>query len=227
MSKEEEDMEVISEPESDVESDAASIVTEDEIVDVNLDDVDLEPEEPGSEEENDNDEVEGEEKDDDEEKKDDDDEDDELDEHYDDVPVRMNSNSLSDDEEEDEEHLQKFENDIHESIQDKYHPEMKIHNTDEIEASCKVIRDKNGIIIDPLHKTIPFVTSYEKARVIGERAKQINNGAKPFIKVEESLIDGYLIALKEFEEKKIPFIIQRPLPNGLSEYWRLKDLEII
>ena len=42
MSKEEEDMEVMSEPESDVESDAASIVTEDEIVDVNLDDVDLE-----------------------------------------------------------------------------------------------------------------------------------------------------------------------------------------
>lgn len=225
MSKEEEDMEVMSEPESDAESDAASIVTEDEIVDVNLDDVDLdETEEPGSEE--DNDDEEGEEKDDDEEKKDDD-EDDELDEHYDDVPVRMKSNSLSDDEEEDEEHLQKFDNDIHESIQEKYHPEMKIHNTDEIEASCKVIRDKNGVIMDPLHKTIPFVTSYEKARVIGERAKQINNGAKPFIKVEESLIDGYLIALKEFEEKKIPFIIQRPLPNGLSEYWRLKDLDII
>ena len=225
MSKEEEDMEVMSEPESDAESDAASIVTEDEIVDVNLDDVDLdEPEEPGSEE--DNDDEEGEEKDDDEEKKDDD-EDDGLDEHYDDVPVRMKSNSLSDDEEEDEEHLQKFDNDIHESIQEKYHPEMKIHNTDEIEASCKVIRDKNGVIMDPLHKTIPFVTSYEKARVIGERAKQINNGAKPFIKVEESLIDGYLIALKEFEEKKIPFIIQRPLPNGLSEYWRLKDLDII
>ena len=202
-----------------------SILTEDEIVDVNLDDVDLdEPEEPGSEE--DNDDEEGEEKDDDEEKKDDD-EDDGLDEHYDDVPVRMKSNSLSDDEEEDEEHLQKFDNDIHESIQEKYHPEMKIHNTDEIEASCKVIRDKNGVIMDPLHKTIPFVTSYEKARVIGERAKQINNGAKPFIKMEESLIDGYLIALKEFEEKKIPFIIQRPLPNGLSEYWRLKDLDII
>ena len=203
MSKEEEDMEVMSEPESDAESDAASIVTEDEIVDVNLDDVDLdEPEEPGSEE--DNDDEEGEEKDDDEEKKDDD-EDDGLDEHYDDVPVRMKSNSLSDDEEEeDEEHLQKFDNDIHESIQEKYHPEMKIHNTYEIEASCKVIRDKNGVIMDPLHKTIPFVTSYEKARVIGERAKQINNGAKPFIKVEESLIDGYLIALKEFEEKKSP-----------------------
>jgi DNA-directed RNA polymerase I, II, and III subunit RPABC2 len=41
------------------------------------------------------------------------------------------------------------------------------------------------------------------------------------------MIDGYLIALKEFEEKKIPFIIRRPLPDGTSEYWRLSDLEII
>ena len=39
------------------------------------------------------------------------------------------------------------------------------------------------------------------------------------------MIDGYLIALKELEQKKIPFIIQRPLPNGKSEYWRLRDLE--
>ena len=41
------------------------------------------------------------------------------------------------------------------------------------------------------------------------------------------MIDGYLIALKELEQKKIPFIIQRPLPNGGCEYWRLTDLEII
>ena len=43
MSKEEEVIEVMSEPESDAESDAISIVTEDEIVDVNVDNVDLEP----------------------------------------------------------------------------------------------------------------------------------------------------------------------------------------
>jgi hypothetical protein len=41
------------------------------------------------------------------------------------------------------------------------------------------------------------------------------------------MIDGYLIALKEFEQKKIPFILRRPLPNGGCEYWRLSDLEMI
>ena len=92
---------------------------------------------------------------------------------------------------------------------------------------CKIVRDANGNIIDPLHTTIPFVTRYEKARIIGERAKQINAGGSLFIEVEPNVIDGYLIALEEFNQKKIPFIIQRPLPNGGCEYWRLKDLDVL
>jgi hypothetical protein len=31
----------------------------------------------------------------------------------------------------------------------------------------------------------------------------------------------------EFEAKKIPFIIARPLPNGATEYWHLHDLEVL
>ena len=108
-----------------------------------------------------------------------------------------------------------------------FHPELNTHSMEEVEASCTIIRDDKGIIIDPLHRTLPFVTRYEKARVIGERAKQINSGAKPFIEIDQYMIDGYLIELKEFESKKIPFIIRRPLPNGHSEYWRLSDMEII
>ena len=113
------------------------------------------------------------------------------------------------------------------NIISEFHPELNTHSMEEVEASCTVIRDDRGVIIDPLHRTIPFVTRYEKARAIGERAKQINSGAKPFVEIDQSMIDGYLIALKEFEEKKIPFIIRRPLPNGTSEYWRLEDLEIL
>ena len=47
------------------------------------------------------------------------------------------------------------------------------------------------------------------------------------VEIEPSVIDGYLIALKEFEEKKIPFIVKRPMPNGGCEYWKLSDLEIL
>ena len=47
------------------------------------------------------------------------------------------------------------------------------------------------------------------------------------MRVPENIIDGYIIAELELKEKKIPFIIRRPIPNGSCEYWHLKDLEII
>jgi DNA-directed RNA polymerase I, II, and III subunit RPABC2 len=132
-----------------------------------------------------------------------------------------------DEEYDDENYLQKFDETLKTNIIADYHPELKQHNNDEVNILSNVIRDKNGLIIDPLHRTIPILTKYERARIIGERAKQLNSGATPFVEVEPSLIDGYLIALKEFDEKKIPFIIKRPLPNGGCEYWKLKDLEFI
>jgi DNA-directed RNA polymerase I, II, and III subunit RPABC2 len=132
-----------------------------------------------------------------------------------------------DENEREEEYLQTFEKGIHKKIIQEYHPELLATNFKEIETLCKIVRDEDGNIIDPFHKTSTFITKYERARIIGERAKQLNAGAQPFIKVESTMIDGYLIAMKEFEEKKIPFIIQRPLPNGGCEYWRLSDLEII
>jgi len=137
------------------------------------------------------------------------------------------SDADSDDDSDDDNYLQKFDENIQRDVIQEYHPEMILHNYQEVEAMVKTTRDENGIIIDPLHRTNPFITRYEYARVLGERAKQINAGAKPFVKLEEGLIDGYLIALQEYREKKIPFIIKRPLPNGGCEYWSLKDLENI
>jgi DNA-directed RNA polymerase I, II, and III subunit RPABC2 len=137
-------------------------------------------------------------------------------------------NENEDDEEDDDEfYLQKFDESIKTNIIAEYHPELNAHNNEEVELLSRVVRNENGQIIDPLHRTVPFITKYEKARVLGERAKQLNSGAKPFVEVEPSVLDGYLIALKEFEEKKIPFILKRPLPNGGCEYWKMKDLEVI
>ena len=133
-----------------------------------------------------------------------------------------------DDDEDDTKYLQKFDENIQKEIIQEHHPEMIMHNYEEVEALSKITRDENGIVIDPLHRTLPFITRYEYARVLGERAKQINSGAKPFVSVSDSgLIDGYLIALEEYKQKKIPFIIKRPLPNGGCEYWPLRDLENI
>lgn len=139
-----------------------------------------------------------------------------------------NEEDDSDLEEEDgTQYLQKLDDSVREQTIANHHPELIIHNYDEVEALTTVVRNEHGIIADPLHRTLPFLSKYERTRILGERAKQINDGALPFVKVDASVIDGFLIALKELEERKLPFIIRRPMSNGGSEYWKLKDLEFI
>ena len=153
-------------------------------------------------------------------------------EEYENVEQFSNNGSDDDDDDEDDQesdvnYLQKFNNQLQQNVITEHHPELIISNFHEVDALCHVVRDADGTIIDPLHTTVPFVTKYEKAKILGERAKQINAGAVPFVQLNEEIIDGYLIALAEFEQKKIPMIIRRPLPNNASEYWRLQDLEIL
>ena len=107
------------------------------------------------------------------------------------------------------------------------HNECLHKNFNEIKELTKVTRDKDGVIIDEMHKTIPLLTKYEKTKILGMRVKQLNNGAPPYIPSNEKIIDNYVIALIELEQKKIPFIIQRPLPNNNFEYWKLHDLDIL
>lgn len=108
-----------------------------------------------------------------------------------------------------------------------FHPKLKQHNYDEIIMRANIQRDTNGNINDPFHQTVPVLSRYERARILGSRAKQINHGSAPLVSVPSSMIDGYKIAEKELEKRAIPFIIRRPLPNGESEYWRVSDLELI
>jgi len=125
------------------------------------------------------------------------------------------------------EFLQKFNKDSKNDFIASEHQECLSKNLDEIKDLFNVIRDKNNIIIDELHKTIPILTKYEKTRILGIRIKQLNNGSLPYVMVSEDLLDNFIIAEKELKEKKIPFIIQRPLPNNTFEYWKLEDLEIL
>ncbi len=133
-----------------------------------------------------------------------------------------------DGEDPDETYLQKFDNNLKENYVNDFHPEIFAHNYEEVSAMSKVVRDQNNNVVDPLHRTFPVLTKYERTRVLGQRTKQLNNGARPYVNVPENIIDGHIIAQLELEQKRIPFIIRRPLPgNSGSEYWPLKELEII
>jgi len=132
------------------------------------------------------------------------------------------------DDDEFEQDLKKFENIEKQSYIANYHQNLVEHNEEEVKALSNVVRDKNNNIIDNLHKTLPILTKYEKSRVLGIRASQINNGAQILVKQKIKTFDGYLIAQQELDEKKIPFILKRPLPmGGGCEYWKLDDLEIV
>ena len=124
-------------------------------------------------------------------------------------------------------YLRKFETDMHENYIASCHQEMLHLNNAEVSALARVVRNADGAIVDVMHKTMPFLTKYEKTRILGQRAKQLNQGAQPLIPVDKKIIDGYLIAQLELQQKALPFIIRRPLPGGKSEYWRLADLELI
>jgi DNA-directed RNA polymerase I, II, and III subunit RPABC2 len=139
------------------------------------------------------------------------------------------SNYETDDDDDtyDDNYLQKFDSEITKNYINEYHPECLHHNYDEIALMSLVTRDNHNIIIDALHKTIPTLTKYEKARILGQRASQIESGAKPLVSVPEHIVEGYLIAELELKQKRIPFIIRRPIPGGGCEYWNIKDLEDI
>ena len=74
--------------------------------------------------------------------------------------------------------------------------------------------------------TTPFLTKFERAKLLGVRAEMISSGNEPLVEVPKNMDSSYQIALLELKEKKIPLMIKRFLPNGKIEIWRLDELVI-
>jgi len=145
-------------------------------------------------------------------------------EKHDDLP-ESDEESETDDE---DDYVEKLSKEFINHHVETFHPEIHTHNYEEVRNLTNIVRDRHtGIIIDPLHRTLPFLTKYEKTRVLGIRAKHINDGSDIYVDVKSNIVDGYTIAEMELMDKKIPFIIKRPIPNGTCEYWKLSDLELL
>ena len=72
------------------------------------------------------------------------------------------------------------------------------------------------------------LSRYEKTKIIGMRLEQIARGAKPLVDLTNKKITNIReIVLLELEQRKIPFMIARTLPNGTQEYWKLEDMIIV
>ena len=96
----------------------------------------------------------------------------------------------------------------------------------EIEDENKAKNNSKKFNLKPIkeRETSRFLTKYEKAKILGERAIQISNGAKVMVEVEKGVWDPMIIAEKELREKKIEYIVRRYLPDGSYEDWELNEL---
>lgn len=91
-------------------------------------------------------------------------------------------------------------------------------NFNQIYELSKKTKDDKG------HITSPFISKYEKTKILGIRTQQLASGSPALIKIPRSITNLTQIAEMEFKQKKIPYIIERKMPNNSSEYWRISDL---
>ena len=80
-------------------------------------------------------------------------------------------NEDDDTDDEDEDYLQKLDKEVRENFLADYHPESHSHNYEEVKNLAKVTRNKDGQVIDLLHRTLPFLTKYEKNENFGSKGK--------------------------------------------------------
>ena len=117
-----------------------------------------------------------------------------------------------------------------------------VEETDEIDENeeendmgilHKVKETKNDLVsVDKAYElyytnsksTKPFLTKFERAKILGVRAEMIASGAPSTISVPKGVTSAYEIAKLELEKKRIPLMIKRQLTDGSVELWRLEDL---
>ena len=74
--------------------------------------------------------------------------------------------------------------------------------------------------------TLPIMSKFEKARIIGVRAQQIADGAIPTVKVPDKMRSTIEIAKLELKERRIPLIIRRMLTKNKYEDWRIDEFDM-
>ena len=108
------------------------------------------------------------------------------------------------------------------------HPECNLDYMEQVIPKIPLqVLPPGGDQADANHRTYPFLTNFERTNIIGLRANQISRGSVPFVSVPKHITDVRDIARLELEQKRLPYLVKRPLPNGTFEYWRLCDLLIL
>lgn len=91
------------------------------------------------------------------------------------------------------------------------------------DAQMRVKTARELAISKEARTTTPYMTKYERARVLGTRALQISLNAPVLVDIEGET-DPLQIAMKELAQRKTPLVIRRYLPDGSYEDWGCDEL---
>ena len=127
------------------------------------------------------------------------------------LTVRLRCSGYNDDEMDDG----NFEGEDEEDLVDEERQEEGGEDVLEIDAP----EDGAGVgkkIASADRTTTPYMTKFERARILGTRALQISMNAPVLVELEGET-DPLQIALKELRRRRIPITIRRFLPDGSYE----------
>jgi DNA-directed RNA polymerase I, II, and III subunit RPABC2 len=114
----------------------------------------------------------------------------------------------------------------------RFHPEARIDTIESVSMDLHLTNVPPSFTnadgqADPKHRSVPYLTQFERTKILGFRTNQLSQGARAFIAVPAHVTDLREIAKMELEARRLPFIIKRPMPDGSFEKWRLSDLLIL
>jgi DNA-directed RNA polymerase subunit K/omega len=99
------------------------------------------------------------------------------------------------------------------------HPEVKpVFRSDVVKA------------MDTVRITKPYFSKYEYAVLLAARQQQIAEGSKPLVSLDglrtsdPQFLDQ--VVKREIEQRKLPYVFQRLMPNGTAEFWSAQELEL-
>ncbi len=108
-----------------------------------------------------------------------------------------------------------------------HHPECRLDYVEDVMRKIPLAAYPPDSGSDAQHKSVPYLTLFEKTKIIGFRANQLAQGSRPFVEVPPHVTDVLEIARLELDQRRLPYILKRPFPDGTYEYVRLADLLIL
>ena len=77
-----------------------------------------------------------------------------------------------------------------------------------------------------LSESYPYLTRFERARIIAERAEELSRGAPPKASCILPEDDATRIAMRELLEKSLPLRVRRNFPDGSHQDCDLRALDV-